>query len=120
MQIAQQILVLLHLIGFAALFGGVLVQLRSKEPEVNAAMLHGSLTLLITGLALVWLEEIGPDPVNYVKIAIKLVVTATGRAAGGQEPEVRLDPARALGADRRPHADERRSRCAVAVRSVVR
>ena len=76
MQIAYQILVLLHLIGFAALFGGVLVQLRSKEPEVNAAMLYGSLTLLITGLALVWLEELGPDPVNYLKIATKLVVTA--------------------------------------------
>ncbi|HET9561087.1 MAG TPA: hypothetical protein VFP01_03195, partial [Propionibacteriaceae bacterium] len=42
-----------------------------------AAMLHGSLTLLITGLALVWLSEIGPDPVNYVKVAVKLAVTAT-------------------------------------------
>jgi hypothetical protein len=76
MQLAYQILVLLHLIGFAALLGGVLVQVRSKEPEVNAAMLHGSLTLLITGLALVILEEIRPDPVNYVKVAIKLVVSA--------------------------------------------
>jgi len=76
MQIAHQILVLLHLIGFAALLGGLLVQLRAKEPEVNAAMLHGSLTLLITGLALVWLEEIGPDPLNYFKIAIKFAVTA--------------------------------------------
>jgi hypothetical protein len=76
MQLAYHILVLLHLIGFAALLGGVLVQLRSKEPEVNAAMLHGSLTLLITGLALVILEEIGPNPVNYVKVAIKLVVSA--------------------------------------------
>jgi hypothetical protein len=76
MQIAHPILVLLHLIGFAALFGGVVVQVRSKKPEVNAAMLHGSLTLLITGLALVWLEEIGPDPVNYIKVAIKLLVTA--------------------------------------------
>ena len=78
MQIAQQISVLLHLIGFAALFGGLLVQLRAKEPEVNAAMLYGSVTLLITGLALVWVEVSGPvpDPVNYVKIAIKLVVTA--------------------------------------------
>jgi Tfp pilus assembly protein PilN len=76
MQLAYPILVLLHLIGFAALLGGVLVQLRSKEPEVNAAMLHGSLTLLITGLALVILEEIRPDPVNYVKVAIKLVVSA--------------------------------------------
>jgi Tfp pilus assembly protein PilN len=76
MQLAYPILVLLHLIGFAALLGGVLVQLRSKEPEVNAAMLHGSLTLLVTGLALVILEEIRPDPVNYVKVAIKLVVSA--------------------------------------------
>jgi hypothetical protein len=76
MQIAHQILVLLHLIGFAALLGGLLVQLRAKEPEVNAAMLHGSLTLLITGLALVWLEATGPDSVNYVRIAVKLVVTA--------------------------------------------
>ena len=42
MQIAHQTLVLLHLIGFAALLGGVLVQLRSKEPEVNASMLNGS------------------------------------------------------------------------------
>jgi hypothetical protein len=76
MQLVYQILVLIHLIGFAALLGGVLVQLRSKEPEVNAAMLHGSLTLLITGIALVILEEIGPDPLNYLEVAIKLVVSA--------------------------------------------
>ena len=76
MQLGYQILVLLHLIGFAALFGGILVQLRSKEPEVNAAMLHGSLTLLITGLALVTLQELGPGPVNHIKIGIKLAITA--------------------------------------------
>jgi hypothetical protein len=76
MQLAQQILVLLHLIGFAALLGGLLVQLRAKEPEVNAAMLHGSLTLLITGLALVSLEAIGPGSGNNLEIAIKLIVTA--------------------------------------------
>jgi hypothetical protein len=76
MQLGYQILVLLHLIGFAALFGGILVQLRSNEPEVNAAMLHGSLTLLITGLALVTLQELGPDPVNHIKIGIKLAITA--------------------------------------------
>jgi hypothetical protein len=76
MQLGYQILVLLHLIGFAALFGGILVQLRSKEPEVNAAMLHGSLTLLITGLALVTLQELGPDPVNRIKIGIKLAIAA--------------------------------------------
>ena len=76
MQLAQQILVLFHLIGFAALFGGFLIQIRSKEPEVNASMLNGSFTLLITGVALVVLEEIGPGPVNHVEIAIKLMITA--------------------------------------------
>ena len=52
------------------------MQLRSKEPEVNAAMLHGSLTLLITGIAIVALPEMGPDPVNHIKIASKLVLAA--------------------------------------------
>jgi hypothetical protein len=75
MQLAHQILVLLHLIGFAALFGGFLIQVRAKEPEVNASMLNGSFTLLLTGLALVVLEELAPDPVNNVKIAIKLIIT---------------------------------------------
>ncbi|MFL6045180.1 MAG: hypothetical protein ACJ72M_08685 [Propionibacteriaceae bacterium] len=75
MQFAHQILVLFHLIGLAALFGGFLVQVRSKDPEVNASMLNGSFTLLITGLALVALEEVGAEPVNHVKIAIKLLIT---------------------------------------------
>jgi hypothetical protein len=76
MQLAYQVLVLFHLIAFAALFGGVLVQARSRESEINASMLHGSFTLLVTGLALVALVEIGPDPVNHIKIGIKLVIAA--------------------------------------------
>ena len=76
MQLAHQILVLFHLIGLAALLGGFLVQVRSKQPEINASMLNGSFTLLVTGLALVALDDIGPDPVNHVKIVIKLLITA--------------------------------------------
>jgi hypothetical protein len=76
MQLAHQLLVLLHLIGFAALLGGLLVQIRAKEPEVNASMLNGSFTLLLTGLALVTLEELGADQMNYVKMAIKLLLMA--------------------------------------------
>ena len=75
MQLANQLLVLFHLIGLAALLGGFLVQIRSKEPEVNASMLNGSFTLLITGVGLVVLDEVGSDPVSYVKIAIKLLIT---------------------------------------------
>ena len=76
MQIVQHLLVLLHLIGFAALLGGLLVQVRAKEPEVNASMLNGSFTLLLTGLALVTVGELGADQVNYVKITIKLLLMA--------------------------------------------
>ncbi|WP_091527076.1 hypothetical protein [Microlunatus soli] len=74
MEVAQHIVLLLHLIGFASLFGGFLVQMKQVEPEVNAAMLHGSYTMLVTGVALVVFAEVGPDPVNHVKIGIKLVL----------------------------------------------
>lgn len=74
MQLAHQLLLLLHLIGFAALFGGFMVQMKSREPEINAAMLHGSYTMLVTGIALTVLLELGDDPVNHIKIGIKLGV----------------------------------------------
>ncbi|GAA2098131.1 hypothetical protein GCM10009841_10950 [Microlunatus panaciterrae] len=75
MEIVQQILVLVHLVGFASLFGGFLVQMRTAHPEVNPAMLHGALTQLASGLVLVVLLEVGDEPVNHVKIGIKLLVT---------------------------------------------
>jgi hypothetical protein len=74
-EIVSQVLVLLHLVGFAALFGGLIVQARSAEPEVNAAMVHGALTQLVTGVALVALAELGQEPVNWLKFSIKLVIT---------------------------------------------
>ena len=76
MQVGYQIVVLAHLVGFAALLGGCLVQLRSSAPEVNGAMLAGAWTQLVTGVALVAILELGPDPVSYVKVGVKLAVTA--------------------------------------------
>jgi hypothetical protein len=52
MDVAHHLLVLLHLVAFAALLGGALVQLRAREPEVNAAMLHGAWVSLVSGTAL--------------------------------------------------------------------
>lgn len=75
MEIARDVFVLLHLVGFAALFGGAFVQLKSAEPQINAAMLHGALTQVVTGLVLTMLAEMGTDPVNHAKIGVKLVVT---------------------------------------------
>lgn len=80
MHLLHQVLVLVHLIGFASLFGGVLVQARVPQPEVNLAMVHGAWTQLVTGILLVGLLETGLDPaadgdLNYVKIGMKLVIT---------------------------------------------
>lgn len=79
MELVDEIVLLLHLIGFAALFGGILVQTRVREPEVNAAMLHGSYAMLVTGLALAVFAKIGIGPADefdVAKLVTKLVVAA--------------------------------------------
>lgn len=79
MHLVYQILTLVHLVGFAALLGGCLVQLRVVEPEVNAMMLIGAWTQLVSGLALAVLLELGndpADPVNHAKLGVKLAVAA--------------------------------------------
>ncbi len=75
------LLVVLHFVGLASLLGGFLVQMKSADRVVNPAMLHGALTQLVTGVALVGLMyplhnsnpfEFGlPD---NAKIAVKLVI----------------------------------------------
>jgi hypothetical protein len=78
MEIVYDLLVVLHFIGLASLLGGFLVQLRSTPRVVNPAMLHGVLTQLVTGVALVGLRESGavelPWELDMTKITIKLVV----------------------------------------------
>jgi hypothetical protein len=79
MELVGHIVLLLHLVGFAALFGGILVQARSSEPEVNAAMLHGSYTMLVTGLALAVFAKVGvgsSQDFDVAKLVIKLVIAA--------------------------------------------
>lgn len=75
MQTAQQIVLLLHLIGFAALLGGVLVQLRDRQPEVNGLMLSGAWIELLTGAALFALAEVAPDPAPRGWLVVKSVLT---------------------------------------------
>lgn len=72
---ARDLVLLLHLVGFAALLGGALVQLRDREPLVNAAMVHGALTQLVTGLALVVLDEVADGELDLVPLGVKLLVT---------------------------------------------
>jgi hypothetical protein len=72
--ILSDILLFLHFLGLASLFGGLFVQVRSAARVVNNAVFHGVLTQLVTGLLMVGLAEAGTDPVDHVKIGVKLVV----------------------------------------------
>lgn len=75
MDILKIILVILHFIGIAALLGSFLVEVKeiaAGKGKVLVGMLHGSLTMLVTGLLLVVLAEMGPGDVNHMKIGIKL------------------------------------------------
>ncbi|MBE9498019.1 hypothetical protein IHE61_02250 [Streptomyces sp. GKU 257-1] len=77
MDVLINIFVGLHIIGIAALLGGFLAQLKaigSGEAPISPSMLHGALTMLITGVALVGLHQADGGTVNNVKIGLKLAL----------------------------------------------
>jgi FtsH-binding integral membrane protein len=75
MEILRDVLVFLHFIGLAALFGGLFVQIKSDPRIVNNAVIHGVLTQLVTGLLLVGvLEGMDDVEVNHAKVGVKLLV----------------------------------------------
>jgi hypothetical protein len=76
MDVAHQLLVLLHLVAFAALLGGALVQLRSREPEISTAMLHGAWVALASGVALWVLADSSDLRVSLAAMVVKTVVSA--------------------------------------------
>lgn len=71
MDLLRQILLVIHILGFAALFGGLVVQLGAPERVVNAAMRDGVGTAFLAGIALVGVLEAGDGDVNHAKIAVK-------------------------------------------------
>ena len=74
MEILRLVLRFLHVLGFAALFGGLVVQARNSEKSVNAAMRDGVGTAFLAGLLLVGVLESGDDPVNHAKIGVKFAI----------------------------------------------
>ncbi|HEY9498732.1 MAG TPA: hypothetical protein VIQ78_06895 [Terrimesophilobacter sp.] len=77
MDILIGIVLILHFVGLAALLGGVLVQVKDTiagKGRIVAAMIHGALTQLVTGILLVGLLEMSGGDVNNTKIAVKLAV----------------------------------------------
>ena len=74
MQAVQNIFVILHLIGMAAIVGGFLEQLRSSSKRVTTVMLWGARAQILTGLLLVGLIYANDGEPNNVKLAVKLSV----------------------------------------------
>jgi hypothetical protein len=74
MDFLYHLLLVLHLLGWAIVLGGVLVTFKSRTLPKGA--LHGILTALVTGVLMVGLAESSDelrDP-DTAKIAVKLVI----------------------------------------------
>ncbi len=69
------ITLILHFVGLASLLGGVLVQVKDTiagKGRIIAAMIHGALTQLVTGILLVGFVQMAGEDINNTKIAFKL------------------------------------------------
>ncbi|MFI1567083.1 hypothetical protein ACH4ZX_29225 [Streptomyces sp. NPDC020490] len=77
MDVLIHLFVGLHIIGIAALLGGFLTQMKAMgngTARFVPSMLHGALTMLITGVALVGIHQAEGHEVNNIKIGVKLAV----------------------------------------------
>ncbi|MEU2154818.1 hypothetical protein ABZ532_07315 [Streptomyces sp. NPDC019396] len=77
MDVLINVFVALHIIGIAALLGGFLTQMKAMgagTARFTPPMLHGALTMLVTGVALVGLNEADGQAVNNLKVGVKLAV----------------------------------------------
>src|SRR5688500_16706904 len=75
METLRLVLLFLHLLGFAALFGGLLAQVREPTKRINAAMRDGAGTAFLTGLLLVGVLEAGDAAVDHAKIGVKFATS---------------------------------------------
>ncbi|MCM2389403.1 hypothetical protein [Streptomyces albipurpureus] len=77
MEALINVFVALHIIGIASLLGGFLTQMKAISAgtaRFTPAMLHGALTMLVTGVALVGLNQADDQTVNNIKIGVKMAV----------------------------------------------
>ncbi|MET8635025.1 hypothetical protein ACWEQ2_16175 [Streptomyces sp. NPDC004096] len=77
MDVLIHLFVGLHIIGIAALLGGFLTQMKAMgrgTARFVPGMLHGALTMLVTGVVLVGLNEADHHSVDTIKIGVKLAL----------------------------------------------
>lgn len=90
MQLLYDVLLFLHLVGWAIVLGGTIVTLR--ESRLPKGALHGILTALVTGIAMVAISHASSEvhDVNDTKVGVKLVIAlvVTGLVVYGvRKPE---------------------------------
>ncbi len=73
MEILRNVVVLVHLVGFAILFGAWVVEAAARRIRVTPLMNYALVISLVTGLALSAPWGLDND-LNYAKIGVKLVV----------------------------------------------
>lgn len=74
-----RISLVLHLLGFATILGGVLAETKNFKngAKVNPGILHGSWLSLATGLIMTGLLQVNHEQVNNLSLSIKgLLITA--------------------------------------------
>ncbi|WP_110588221.1 Fe-S protein [Microbacterium suaedae] len=82
MEILRSIVLVIHLIGFATLFGAWLVEATSGRREITKLMNWGLAIALVAGVALAAPWGIDGE-LNYAKISVKLIVViAVGALLG--------------------------------------
>ena len=77
MTAARLVLYMVHMLGVAALLGAFALQVSRGGRGLPVAALHGAATQLVTGLALVGVNEADERELNYAKITVKLGITLT-------------------------------------------
>ncbi|MEZ0384506.1 Fe-S protein [Mycobacterium sp. pW045] len=106
MDVLRHVIVLLHIIGFAVIFGALTAQAFERRFQLTPLMDYGVVLSLLTGLALAapWPADV---VLNYPKIGIKLVILvalgavlgigrARQRRSGGDAPRALFYAAMAL------------------------
>jgi hypothetical protein len=74
METLRLVLLFVHILGFAALLGGLLVQVREDTKAVNPLMRDGAGTAFLAGLLLVGVLEAGDTSPDHVKIGVKFAI----------------------------------------------
>lgn len=75
MEFVRLVLLFLHLLGMAVLVGSFLLQRRTApRGPLSAGWLHGALLQLVTGLALVGVNEAQDADLIHAKVGVKLLV----------------------------------------------